>query len=219
MAWNPGGTFVGVGVALADDTGLEKAGDEGDVGWDGVRYLIRGINSDKLLDPVLELIGHDVSTAGVVISSRSAHLEVFDHVHTPEAYKRPELLERVPDLRIGVPTVVDDDIEVGAELLYPGVQHCEVALVAREVFDHVHTSEAHQRPELLERVPDLRIGVTTVVDNDIAVSAKLFYPGVQHCEVALVARECLDSIELAFKLRFFYAISIVLSLPQFSFWQ
>mmetsp|Transcript_61590 Transcript_61590/g.115950 ORF Transcript_61590/g.115950 Transcript_61590/m.115950 type:complete len:207 (+) Transcript_61590:250-870(+) len=161
VAWISGGT-PGVGVALADDTGLEKAGDEGDVERDGVRYLIRGITSDKLLDPILELIGHDVSTAGVVISSRSAHLEVFDHVHTSEAHKRPELLERVPDLRIGVTTVVDDDIEVGAELLYPGVQHCEVALVARE---------------------------------------------------------CLDSIELAFKLRFFYAISIVLSLPQFSFWQ
>ena len=53
-----------------------------------------------------------------------------------------------------------------------------------------------------------------VVDDDVQLAADLLGPALEDGEVALVARDGLDTLELALRARFFDARGVVFSLPE-----
>ena len=54
----------------------------------------------------------------------------------------------------------------------------------------------------------------TVVDDDVQLAADLLGPAPEDREVALIARDGLDTLELALRARFFDARGVVFSLPE-----
>ena len=146
MPWETWTTTLDVAIALADDAGLQLAVDEGDVVRDlvlestALRVLEYAGNRYELFDPVLDFVGHDAPALRVLVvyffpavTLEPADLEVLDNVNPTVADERPKDVERVPDLGVLVPAVVDDDVQLAADLLGPALEDGEVALVARDL--------------------------------------------------------------------------------------
>jgi len=85
------------------------------------------------------------------------------------------------------------------------------------VLDKVRSTTFDRRPKFFKACPDLAVGVPTVINNDIKISARFFDQFVKNLRIALIPYQDVQSFQLPLLFAFFDTFIVVFGFLQVRF--